>query len=79
MIDNPQRVSDQMGLPQGNPASPLVCNLVVTYLLREYVVQSKLGVISYLDDLAIVCPEGIDPQQVLLHISSRLFRPLFPH
>ena len=74
MIDNPQQIGDNMGLPQGNPASPLVCNLVVTYLLAEYVVENKIGVVTYLDDLAIVCPEGTCPQQVLYHISGCLDR-----
>jgi len=74
MIGNPQRVGDNMGLPQGNPASPLICNLVVTYLLMGFVDQSKVGMISYLDDLAIVCPEGVLPEQVLSRISRCLDR-----
>jgi hypothetical protein len=74
MIGNPQQIGDNMGLPQGNPASPLICNLVVTYLLAGYVVENNIGVVTYLDDLAIVCPEGTCPQQVLSHISTCLDR-----
>jgi hypothetical protein len=74
MIGNPQRTSNKKGLPQGNPISPLICNIVVTFLLRKYIVHSKLGAISYLDDLVVVCPEGVNPQHVLADLSRCLDR-----
>ena len=74
MIGNSQGIDKNKGLPQGNPVSPLICNIVVTFLLRDYIIQSKLGAISYVDDLAVVCPEGVDPQQVLVDLSRCLDR-----